>query len=128
MTVIDVRDVAQAHVTAAEKGRIGERYVLGTVNITHRGLMRLIAEIVGVAPPRIPAPGFVVDAAAVLVDIGRAFNIPIPGNPEGNQLRLSKRPIYFDCTKAWRELGEPRIDLKQSIADTYQWYRDNGYL
>jgi dihydroflavonol-4-reductase len=128
ITLIDVRDVARAHLAAAERGGTGERYLLGAVNITHRGLMRLTAEIVGVVPPRIPAPGFVVTAAALLVDAGRALHIPIPGDPEGNQLRLSKRNIYFDCSKSWRELDEPRIDLTQSIADTYHWYRDNGYL
>jgi dihydroflavonol-4-reductase len=96
--------------------------------MSHRAMLRLIAEIVGVPAPSIPIPPPLVDFAALLVDAGRALNIPIPGNAEGNQLRLSKRYIYFDCAKAWRELGEPRFDLTQSFSDTYHWYRENGYL
>lgn len=128
VTMIDVRDVARAHLAAAQRGHTSERYLLGSVNISHKAMLRLIAEIVGVQPPQIPIPPPLVDVAALLVDAGRALNIPIPGNAEGNQLRLSKRYIYFDCAKAWRELGEPHYDLTQSFADTYHWYRDHGYL
>jgi dihydroflavonol-4-reductase len=126
VNVIDVRDVAKAHLAAATKGRTGERYILGSVNITHKALARLICDVVGVRPPFLPAPGFIVPAAAWIVDMLRAAGVKFPA--EGNQLRLSRRHIYVDASKMWAELHKPEIDIRQSIEDTYQWYKDNGVL
>lgn len=128
VTVIDVRDVASSHVAAAEKAHTGERYILGTVNMSHRALINLIAKAVGKPAPEFPAPGFMVDVLAGLIDIGHLLHLPIPGDVESNQLRLSKREIYFDCTKAWRELHVPEIDIFESILDTYQWYQEQGLV
>jgi dihydroflavonol-4-reductase len=126
MTAIDVRDVAEAHLAAAARGRTGERYLLGTVDISHRALMKLIADIVGVRAPFLPVPPAVTPFAAVVADwLHRAgVNLPI----DANQIRLSSRNVFFDCHKAWRELGEPRIDLRQSLEDTYQWYVARGLI
>jgi dihydroflavonol-4-reductase len=128
ITVIDVRDVAMSHLQAALKGQTGERYILGAVNLQHRALMSLIAQIVGKSAPAIPAPAPLIDMAARAVDIGRWLHLKIPGDAEGNQLRLSKREIFFDCSKAWRELHEPQIDVYESILDTYQWYQAQGII
>lgn len=123
---IDVRDVARAHLVAAQRGRKGERYIIGAVNMTHKAMIRLIAQVVGVPAPFIPMPSSLIPAAAALVDVGRRMGLPIPA--EGNQLRLSRRTIYADCRKMWAELHEPEIDIRQSIEDTYAWYKANGYL
>ncbi len=128
ITLIDVRDVAQAHLAAAEKGRSGERYLLGTVNMSHRALMRLVAHITGARAPFIPSYRPMVMAFAAVADLSRAVGIQLPGDVEGNQLRLSTHELYFDCSKAWRDLHEPQIDITQSIADTYDWYQVNGYI
>lgn len=128
VTVIDVRDVAMSHLRAAEIGQRGERYLLGTVNISHRALMRLIAEEVGVKPPYIPLPAPLVQMAAVVADVCRSVGLDLPSDVEGNQLRLSQHDIYFDCSKAQETLYKPQIDLPQSIHDTYEWYRAHGYL
>lgn len=128
VTYVDVRDVAQAHLAAAEKGRCGERYLLGTVDMSNKAIIRLTSQIVGVRPPFIPSFPFMVKTFAWIVDIARWMGIQLPGDVEGNQLRLSLHDIYFDCSKAHRELGEPQIDLVQSIMDTYSWYQENGYL
>ncbi len=123
---IDVRDVAAAHLAAAERGRRGERYVLGAVNMTHKAFTRLVCDVLGVPAPRLPLPGAAMPAVAALVDAGRALKLPIPA--DGNQLRLSRRDIYFDTSKMQRELHTPQITLRQSVQDTYEWYRANGYL
>lgn len=128
ITLIDVRDVAEAHRQAALKGQIGERYILGTVNMTHRALLRTIAQIVGKPAPQIPAPGLLVDAAAQAFDMSKALGLPISAEAEGNQLRMSKREMFFDCSKMWRELHEPQFDIYQSLQDTYVWYRREGIL
>lgn len=123
---IDVRDVVKMSLAAAEKGRCGERYLLGTINMTHKAMLKLTCSIVGAPMPKIPVPRLVMPAAARVVDLGRSLGIDIPA--DGNQIRMSARDIYFDCRKAWRELVEPEISIQQSIADTYQWYKAHSYL
>lgn len=123
---IDVRDVAKGHLAAAERGRSGERYLLGSVNLSYKAFIRLIAAVTGAPAPWLPAPPIATPLAAVAVDIGRALGMPITA--DGNQLRLSGRNLYFDCSKAWRELHVPEIDIRQSIRDTYEWYQAHGYL
>jgi len=123
---VDVRDVAAAHLAAAQHGRTGERYLIGNQNMLHKTFISLVCDVVGVAPPIIPSYGFMIPAAAMAVDIGRAMGLPIPA--EGNQLRLSRQSIYIDITKMETELHAPQIDIRQSIQDTYDWYQANGYL
>jgi dihydroflavonol-4-reductase len=126
VTVIDVRDVAAAHLAAAERGRAGERYLLGTLDISHRALMKLIARVVGVPAPVIPVPAAITPALALLTGLLRRVGVPLP--IDDNQIRLSSRNVFFDCHKACRELGEPAIDLRQSLEDTYRWYVDHGMI
>lgn len=128
LTAIDVRDVAQSHLVAAARGKTGERYLLGTVDLSTRALIRIIAESVGAAPPFIPSFAPMVRAYAWIVDIAHTLGLQLPGDVEGNQLRLSLHDIYFNCSKAARELHEPQIDIIQSIVDTYHWYRAHDYL
>ncbi|MGQ9851713.1 MAG: NAD-dependent epimerase/dehydratase family protein [Aggregatilineaceae bacterium] len=125
-TVIDVRDVAAAHVAAAERGRTGERYLLGAVDLTHKAWLRLTAEAVGRRMAAFPLPAWLVMALAWLADRLRDVGVALP--IEGNQLRLSTRMMFFNCQKAWRELGEPQIPIRQSLRDTYEWYKAHGEL
>ncbi len=126
VTVIDVRDVAAVHVAAAERGRTGERYLLGAVDLTHKAWLKLTADAVGRPMHAIPLPGPVVHVAAHVVDGLRALGVSVP--IEGGQLKLSTHMMFFDCRKAWRELGEPQVPIQQSLRDTYEWYRAHGEL
>lgn len=124
--VTDVRDVARWHLAAAEHGRMGERYVLGTSNFAYSDLFKAIAQVVGTAAPRIFVPDFALPIAATLIDLARRAGLNTP--VDANQARLGDKDVYFDFTKAWRELGEPRIDMLTSIRDTYTWYAEHGYI
>ncbi|NDJ76178.1 MAG: NAD-dependent epimerase/dehydratase family protein [Chloroflexi bacterium] len=125
VTVIDVRDVAEAHVAAAERGRTGERYLLGAVDLTHKAWLRLTADVVGQPSRRtFTLPPQLVHIAATAADLLREFGVRLP--IEGNQLRLSTRMMFFNCHKSWQELGEPRIPIRQSLRDTYEWYKAHG--
>lgn len=126
IAVIDVRDVARMHLAAAERGRSGERYILTTANLSQRDLLGMIADVVGVRRPFLPTPSFIVSISATLIDLARALGIPTP--IDSNQARLGVRNIFFDGRKAWAEFGPPQIDMRQSVRDTYDWYRQNGYL
>jgi dihydroflavonol-4-reductase len=126
IAVIDVRDVARMHLAAAERGRAGERYILTTANLSQRELLGLIADVVGVRRPFLPTPSFMVSISAALIDLARSLGIQTP--IDSNQARLGTRSIFFDGRKAWTEFGPPQIDIRQSVRDTYDWYRQNGYL
>lgn len=125
-TVIDVRDVAAAHVTAAERGRTGERYALGAVDLSHKAWLRLTAHIVGRSTRVITLPAPIVAIVAYVVDALRWAGVKLP--VEGNQLRLSTRMMFYNSAKSWRELGEPRVSVQQSIRDAYEWYRSHGEI
>ena len=126
VTLIDVRDVAEAHVAAAERGRTGERYLLGAVDLTHKAWLRLTAHTVGRRKTAVLLPAWMVHIVAAAADVLRRCGVPLP--IEGNQLRLSTAMMFFDCRKSWRELGAPRIPIQQSLRETYEWYRAHGDL
>lgn len=125
VTLIDVRDVAEAHVAAAERGRTGARYLLGAVDLTHKAWLRLTADAVGQRGQHvIPLPAWLVNLAAAGADVLRRGGVTLP--MEGNQLRLSTRMMFYNCQKSWRELGEPGIPIRQSLRETYEWYLAHG--
>lgn len=126
VAVTDVRDIARWHIAAAEKGRTGERYILGTANHTYREWFDMIAETLSVARPRILAPDFAAPIAARIIDVARRFGIPTP--IDAAQARMGTRYVFFQFDKAWNELGKPQIDMRQSLQDTYNWYREHGYI
>jgi dihydroflavonol-4-reductase len=125
---VDVADVVAGHIAAAERGRAGERYILAGHNLTHRQALTTVAEIVGVSPPRWPLPRTMMEPLSTAIDW---FNRAWPGPPliDGNQVRLLKHTVFFDGSKARRDLNlKPSIPFRDSVARTFRWYRDNGYL
>lgn len=125
-TFVDVRDVARWHIAAAERGRAGERYILGTARYDYATWFKMIAETVGVAAPFMRPPRFIIPAIAFIVGRARRLGIKMP--VDADQVRLSMLNVYFDCSKTWTELGEPQIDMATSLRDTYAWYKANGYM
>ncbi|MDQ7033839.1 MAG: NAD-dependent epimerase/dehydratase family protein [Anaerolineae bacterium] len=105
--VIDVRDVAASHLAAAKNGRTGERYILNTQNFTTAEWFNLIADVVGVAPPIVTVPKFLLSIVANIVTGLRRLGIQTP--LDANQVRLGSRYIYFDACKAQRELHQPQM-------------------
>jgi dihydroflavonol-4-reductase len=126
MTVVDVRDVAKAHIAAAEHGKSGERYLVGNEDVSHKRLTEIVAEIVGVPKPMIPVPRAITPVLAVAVTGLRLAGVQLPINTD--QLRLSSRNLFFDCHKAWDAFGKPAISIQQSLQDTYDWYVQQGAI
>jgi dihydroflavonol-4-reductase len=126
ISVTDVRDIARWHIQAAEVGQTGERYILGTANYDYQTWFNMIAEVVGVARPRVRVPRFAAELSATAIDLARKVNIPTV--IDAAQARLGTKDVYFNCEKAWAAFGQPQIDMMQSLHDTYTWYAENGYL
>lgn len=124
VTLIDVRDVAAAHLMAATVGRSGERYLLGAFDVRWQTITALSAEIVGVRPPPIVFPVFLGVPLGAIVDGLRTLGVKLAVN--GDQIRQSTKLIYFDCHKAWQAFGQPQIPLQRMLQDTYDWYVAHG--
>ncbi len=128
MNVVDVEDVALGHWLAAERGRVGERYILGGENVTMKGMLDLLAEITGLPSPRFRVPYRPVLALSYLnAAFCRVFPRVTPRmTPE--TIRMSSHTMYFDPGKAVRELGFPQTPARDALAKAVDWFRENGYV
>jgi dihydroflavonol-4-reductase len=127
LNIVDVEDVAAGHLLAAERGRIGERYILGGENLRLKEVLDHLAEISGLPRVRIRIP----NSVALLwsyVDIALARLNPhrIPAATPA-KARMSYRYEFYDPGKAVRELGMPQTPAREALRKAVEWYRTNGY-
>jgi dihydroflavonol-4-reductase len=127
VSMIDVEDACEGHIAAAERGKTGERYILGGENLWHAQIGEVVNRVIGRKPIVIRAPGFVLQALSHPVDwIRNALNAQLPLN--GEQLRFSAETFWFDSSKARRELGLTMRPFEETARRTYEWYKANGYF
>src|SRR5438270_12873115 len=127
LNIVHVDDVAEGHLAAAEKGRIGERYILGGENMTLAEILAEVAQAVGRRPPWLRVPHRVLFPVAVGAELaaritGRDPFVTLDG------VRMSRKKMYFRSEKASRELGYTPRPARQAIADAVGWFEANGYL
>jgi dihydroflavonol-4-reductase len=128
VNVIDVRDVAVGLIRAAERGRIGERYILGNWNTTQKELNALIARVAGVMAPLVPVPFPVARYGSKLGDWVFRTVLRKPAPVPGFFVEMLRHMQHYDCSKAIRELDYPRNPIERAIHDALTWFRENGYL
>ena len=124
LNIIDVTDCARGHILAAEKGKVGEKYILGNENLSLRQILEILADITGLPAPRVRLPYFPLLVAACLNEgfsriTGREPRIPLTG------VRMARNVMFFDASKAVRELGLPRRPAQDSFARAVDWFRAN---
>jgi dihydroflavonol-4-reductase len=124
--VIDVADVCAAQISAAERGRPGERYILGGENLWYRDLFGVVCDAVGRRRPALRLPRPVMRAAASGIGAGRALGLPLPVDED--QARLSAETMWFDSSKARRELGLATRPFAEAARRTVEWYKMHQYL
>lgn len=127
LNVVHVDDVARGHLQALENGRVGRRYVLGGTNMTLQEILAEVCTMVGRKPPRIRLPHDLVMPVAVAAEAwARAFG----GTPVAtrDQIRMSKKKMYFSHARAADELGYAPQLATTALSDAVAWFRDNGYL
>lgn len=127
LNVVDVEDVAAGHLLAWEKGRTGERYILGHENLTLAELLRRVAALAGLRPPRFRMP-FTMAVGLAVVDefvasplLGRPPRVPLAG------VRLARQAMYYTPAKAVRELGLPQTPVDRALERAIAWFRQGGY-
>jgi dihydroflavonol-4-reductase len=128
VNVIDVRDVAEGMIRAAERGKVGERYILGNWNTTQKELNTLIARVAGVWAPLVPAPFAVARFGAKFGDWVFRTILRKPAPVPGFFMEVLDHMQQYDCSKAIRELDYPRRPVEHAIRDALSWFRTNGYL
>jgi dihydroflavonol-4-reductase len=126
---VHVRDVAVGHILAAEKGRAGERYILGNAegNWTMAQVFRVMHELTGIAAPKMRIPYFVALTAAYVNETVASVTGKPPKAPLAG-VRMAKYKMFFDPGKAIRELGLPQTSPRQALADAVGWFEENGYV
>jgi len=127
LNLVHVDDVAAGHLAALQRGRIGERYILGGQNALLADMLREIANIVGRSPPKLRFPRGLIfpiafGAEAIARVTGREPFITTTG------LKLAKDYMFFTSAKAERELGYHARPYAEGIVDAVNWFRKEGYL
>ncbi len=126
LNLVAVEDVAKGHLLAAERGKVGERYILGNRNMTLKEILDVLARITGRPAPRLRLPHAVAYAAGLAEEwrarvTGREPRIPLEG------VRMSRHKMFVDCSRAVRELGFAPEPVEAALGRAVAWYRENGY-
>ncbi|MDE2059105.1 MAG: NAD-dependent epimerase/dehydratase family protein [candidate division NC10 bacterium] len=128
LNFIDVADVARGHLLAAERGRVGERYILGRSNLTLHEFFAILGQIAKLPPPRLRVPYRLILPLAYgnhwlsSLITKKPPRIPLEG------VKMAKRRMFFDASKAVRELGLPQSPIEQALEAAVRWFTDNGYV
>ncbi len=126
LNLVDVRDVAEGHLLAAERGRLGERYILGARNMTLRQILEELAKLGGRPAPRLRIPYAAAWSYAVLGTAWAAVTGREPRAPI-DAVRMSRKKMYVRTDKAERELGYRPGSVEEALRRAMAWFRENHY-
>jgi dihydroflavonol-4-reductase len=126
LNVVDVGDVADGHLAACERGRVGERYILGAENLTLQQIFVALGEITGRPAPKIRVPYAVAYAFGAVSTAwagitGREPRAPLDG------VRMARKKMWVRHDKAARELGYAPGPARVALERAVEWFRGNGY-
>jgi dihydroflavonol-4-reductase len=127
LNLVHVDDVAEGECLALEKGRIGERYILGGQDVQLRDMLAVIARLSGRKPPtvnlpRAPLYPLALAAEAIAQVTGREPFLT------RDALKMSRHHMFFSSAKAERELGYRARPYQDALADALAWFRREGYV
>lgn len=128
MNIADVRAVAEGHIAARTRGRIGERYILGGRNLRLGRLLQILAEVSGTRMPSRRVPYALALAVAGVSEFvaDKVTNRPPIAPLTG--VRLARRQVVFDTRKAVHELGLERRPIRTAIAEAVEWFRSQDMI
>ncbi len=127
LNLVDVHDVALGHIRAAEKGRVGEKYILGNRDMSLQEIFLTLGGLTGLPAPKMKVPHWLPLCWAALDTgfsrlVGRTPGVPLEA------VRLSRYKMYFDASKAVRELGLPQTAIEEPLQRAVDWFSANGYV
>ncbi len=122
LNLIDVEDVAWGHLLALEKGKTGDRYILGNCNLTLKAILEKLAAITNISAPSQTIPYPIPYTAAwidekILTLLGKKPSVPLDG------VRMARQTMYYDSTKAKKELGLPQSPIEPALERAIDWFQ-----
>ncbi len=127
LNLVDVRDVAEGHLLAAERGEVGEKYILGNRNMTLKEILETLSRLTGLPAPAVRLPHAVPLAVAAVA----TFISNLTGRPPRVSLesvRMSRHRMFFDAGKAVGQLGLPQTPVEQALGRAVAWFQEEGYV
>jgi dihydroflavonol-4-reductase len=127
LNFVGVEDCAAGHLLIAEKGRVGERYLLGGQNLTLKHMLDVLSKITGLPAPRLKIPhglalGVAYASTVFSRLLGREPGIPVEG------VKIACHMMFVDCSRAQRELGFKAGPVAAALERAVRWYEANGYI
>jgi dihydroflavonol-4-reductase len=126
LNLIDVGDVARGHLLAAQRGRVGEKYILGCQNHSLTEIFHMLERITAIRAPSVRVPHALIYLVALVSEgvaraNGRPPRVPLTG------VRMARKHMYFSAEKAVRELGLPQAPVDQALRAAVDWFAAYGY-
>jgi dihydroflavonol-4-reductase len=127
LNFVGVEECAAGHLLVSERGKVGERYLLGAENLTLKGLLDVLAKITGLRAPAMKIPHGVALGVAYVESafsrlIGKEPQIPVEG------VRIAQHKMFVDCSRARKELGFQPGAVAAALERAVRWYQANGYV
>ena len=127
LNIVHVDDVAEGHALALERGRIGERYVLGGDNMLLKDILALIADVAGQRPPRIRLPEALIWPVAWAMETTAGLT-GIPPLMTRDHLKMARKKMFYSSAKARDELGYTARPAREAVTDAVAWFRSMAML
>src|SRR5436853_3633052 len=127
LNLVDVTECAHGHVAALEKGRSGERYILGGENLTLKQILDKLAAITGLPSPHVRVPYFVALATGVVDEIVTGRILRREPRATIDAVRMGRKKMWVSSAKAERELGWKVVPVQDALRRAADWFRAQGY-
>jgi dihydroflavonol-4-reductase len=127
LNLVDVTECARGHVAALEKGRSGERYILGGENLTLKQILDKLGAITGLPSPRVRVPYFVALATGVVDEVVTGRILGREPRATIDAVRMGRKKMFVSSAKAERELGWKSIAVDDALRRAVEWFQLNGY-
>jgi len=128
LNLVDVRECALGHVVALEKGRPGERYILGGENLTLKQILDKLGEISGLPSPKVKLPYAFAFATGIVDEAITGRLLHREPRATVDSVRMGKKKMFASCAKAERELGWKIVPVEAALRRAVEWFQANGYV
>ena len=128
LNLVDVTECARGHVAAFEKGRAGERYILGGENLTLKQILDKLGALTGLASPKVRLPYAVAFGAAVVDTTINGIMLHREPRATIDAVRMGRKKMFVACTKAERELGWRTEPVDDALRRAVDWFRVHKYV
>jgi len=128
LNLVDVRECARGHVAALEKGKAGERYILGGEDLTLKQILDKLGAITGLPSPTMKLPYFFAFATGVVDEAVTGMILKREPRATVDKVRMGKKKMFASSAKAERELGWKIVPVEDALRRAVDWFRANGYV